>query len=59
NTFVSSSFLMVVITALEWVPALRVNNEDWLYLMLILLMGCNAFQLLMLPKFAQRLLFHF
>ncbi len=45
---------MVVITALEWVPALRVNNEDWLYLMLIPLMGCNAFQLLMLPKFAQR-----
>ncbi|WP_016935886.1 KinB-signaling pathway activation protein [Bacillus siamensis] len=54
NTFVSSLFLMVVITALEWVPALRVNNEDWLYLMLIPLMGCNAFQLLMLPKFAQR-----
>lgn len=54
NTFISSLFLMVVITALEWVPALRVNNEDWLYLMLIPLMGCNAFQLLMLPKFAQR-----
>ncbi len=45
---------MVVITALEWVPALRVNNEDWLYLMLIPLMGRNAFQLLMPLKFAQR-----
>jgi peptidoglycan/xylan/chitin deacetylase (PgdA/CDA1 family) len=31
-----------------------IANEDWLYLMLIPLMGCNAFQLLMLPKFAQR-----
>jgi KinB signaling pathway activation protein len=45
---------MVVITALEWFPALRVNDEDWLYLMLFPLMACNAFQLLMLPKFAAK-----
>ncbi|MHA7768202.1 KinB-signaling pathway activation protein [Bacillus atrophaeus] len=54
KTFISSLFLMVVITALEWFPALRVNEEDWLYLMLFPLMGCNAFQLLMLPKFAEK-----
>ncbi|AFI26697.1 KinB signaling pathway activation protein [Bacillus sp. JS] len=54
KTFVSSLFLMVVITALEWFPALRVNDEDWLYLMLFPLMACNAFQLLMLPKFAEK-----
>ncbi|MFC9277448.1 KinB-signaling pathway activation protein, partial [Bacillus spizizenii] len=54
KTFVSSLFLMVVITALEWFPALRVNDEDWLYLMLFPLMACNAFQLLMLPKFAAK-----
>ncbi|MCY9150095.1 KinB-signaling pathway activation protein, partial [Bacillus haynesii] len=33
---------------------LRVNEEDWLYLMLLPLLACNAFQLLMLPKFQAR-----
>ncbi|MBN6861204.1 KinB-signaling pathway activation protein, partial [Staphylococcus capitis] len=53
KTFVSAMFLMVVITALEWFPALRVNEEDWLYLMLFPLLGCNAFQLLAMPRFSK------
>lgn len=54
KTFVSALFLMIVFTVMEWFPALRVNEEDWLYLMLLPLLSCNAFQLLMLPKFLSR-----
>ncbi|OMI24606.1 KinB-signaling pathway activation protein [Bacillus haynesii] len=54
KTFVSALFLMFVFTVMEWFPALRVNEEDWLYLMLLPLLACNAFQLLMLPKFQAR-----
>lgn len=54
DTFVSALFLMVVITVLEWVPALRVNEESWVYLMLFPLLGCNAYQLLALPRFIEK-----
>ncbi|MGE6632446.1 KinB-signaling pathway activation protein [Bacillus sp. NPDC077027] len=53
KTFISALFLMVVITSMEWFPALRVNEEDWLYLMLFPLLGCNAFQLLAMPLFSK------
>ncbi|MCI4139478.1 KinB-signaling pathway activation protein, partial [Bacillus vallismortis] len=46
--------LMFVISSFDWFPALRVNDEDWLYLMLFPLRACNAFQLLMLPRFAAK-----
>ncbi|MED4456325.1 KinB-signaling pathway activation protein [Metabacillus fastidiosus] len=48
--FVPALFFMFVITTIEWFPALRVNEADWLYLMLIPLLICNAYQLLILPK---------
>lgn len=54
NTFVSALFFMVVITVLEWFPALRVNEESWLHLMLYPLLACNAFQLLLLPRFIEK-----
>ena len=41
---------MVVVTILEWVPALRINDTDWLYLMVIPLLLCNAYQLLILHR---------
>ena len=43
-------FFMVVVTILEWVPALRINDTDWLYLMVIPLLLCNAYQLLILHR---------
>ena len=43
-------FFMVVVTILEWVPALRINDTDWLYLMVIPLLLCNAYQLLVLHR---------
>jgi KinB signaling pathway activation protein len=50
HAFVPAVFFMYVVTVIEWVPALRVNEESWLYLMLIPLLICNAYQLLILHK---------
>ncbi|WP_026561260.1 KinB-signaling pathway activation protein [Bacillus sp. J37] len=53
GAFVPALFFMIVVTVIEWFPALRVNQEDWLLLMLIPLQVCNAYQLIMLPRFTQ------
>lgn len=50
KAFIPALFFMVVVTILEWVPALRVNDTDWLYLMVIPLLLCNAYQLLILHR---------
>ncbi|KEK22556.1 KinB-signaling pathway activation protein [Bacillus gaemokensis] len=50
KAFVPALFFMVVVTTLEWVPALRINDTDWLYLMVIPLLLCNAYQLLILHR---------
>jgi KinB signaling pathway activation protein len=54
DAFVSALFFMVVITVLEWMPTLRVNEKSWLYLMLIPLLVCNAYQLLILHKLNEK-----
>ncbi|KAA0560329.1 KinB-signaling pathway activation protein [Rossellomorea aquimaris] len=54
NTFVSALFFMIVVTTLEWLPVLLVNSVKWLYLMLLALLACNAFQLLRLPKYIEK-----
>lgn len=50
KAFVPALFFMVVVTILEWVPALRINDTDWLYLMVIPLLLCNAYQVLILHR---------
>ncbi|WJE52970.1 KinB-signaling pathway activation protein [Bacillus cereus] len=50
KAFIPALFFMVVVTILEWVPALRINDTDWLYLMVIPLLLCNAYQLLILHR---------
>ncbi|PES26411.1 KinB signaling pathway activation protein KbaA [Bacillus cereus] len=50
KAFVPALFFMVVVTILEWVPALRINDTEWLYLMVIPLLLCNAYQLLVLHR---------
>lgn len=50
EAFIPSVFFMVVVTTIEWVPVLRVNEESWLYLMIFPLLICNAYQLLILQK---------
>ena len=51
TTFVSALFFMVVVTILEWLPVLQTNEENWLFLMIFPLIACNAYQLLVLPKY--------
>jgi len=50
KAFIPAIFFMVVVTTIEWMPALRVNEESWLYLMIYPLVVCNAYQLLILQK---------
>ncbi|RAK16781.1 KinB signaling pathway activation protein [Anoxybacillus vitaminiphilus] len=50
EAFVPALFFMVVVTVIEWFPVLRINEKDWLYLMLFPLLVCNAYQLLILHK---------
>lgn len=50
TAFVPALFFMIVVTILEWVPALRINDTGWLYLMVIPLLLCNAYQLLILHR---------
>ncbi|WP_242145471.1 MULTISPECIES: KinB-signaling pathway activation protein [unclassified Bacillus cereus group] len=50
KAFIPALFFMVVVTILEWVPALRINDTNWLYLMVIPLLLCNAYQLLILHR---------
>lgn len=50
EAFIPALFFMTVVTVIEWFPALRTNDQYWLYLMLIPLLVCNAYQLLILHK---------
>ncbi|MDE3840638.1 KinB-signaling pathway activation protein [Bacillus methanolicus] len=54
EAFIPALFFMVVITVIEWVPVLRVNEESWLYLMLYPLIACNAYQILILHKLNEK-----
>ncbi|MFC3885333.1 KinB-signaling pathway activation protein [Bacillus songklensis] len=50
EAFIPALFFMIVVTIIEWMPALQINDQNWLYLMLVPLLVCNAYQLLILPK---------
>ncbi|OZU87291.1 KinB-signaling pathway activation protein [Virgibacillus indicus] len=50
HAFVPALFLMVVITAIEWVPGLRTEGTDYAWLMIITLLTCNTYQLLALHR---------
>lgn len=50
QAFIPALFFMIVVTIVEWIPALRVNDRDWLYLMAVPLFICNAYQLLTLHR---------
>ena len=54
SAFVSSLFFMIVVTTIEWLPALMVraeNIDSWVALLLFPLLAVNAYQLLVLPKY--------
>jgi KinB signaling pathway activation protein len=50
GAFIPALFVMIVVTIVEWVPAIRVNDISWFYLMMFSLVACNAYQLLILHK---------
>lgn len=50
RAFIPSLFLMVVMTAIEWVPGLRTEGMDYAWLMIIPLLACNTYQLLILHR---------
>lgn len=50
QAFVPALFFMVVVTTVEWVPALRAASADYVWLMIIPLVICNAYQLLLLHR---------
>ncbi|WP_431801965.1 KinB-signaling pathway activation protein [Halobacillus andaensis] len=50
QAFIPALFFMVVVTTVEWVPALRAASADYVWLMIIPLVVCNAYQLLLLHR---------
>ena len=54
HTLISALFFMIVITTLEWLPALMVssgNIDTWVTILLYPLLAVNAYQILALPKY--------
>jgi KinB signaling pathway activation protein len=54
GAFIPALFFMIVVTIVEWIPALRANDEAWLYLMLVPLLICNAYQILILHSLVKK-----
>ncbi|NLP51088.1 KinB-signaling pathway activation protein [Bacillus sp. RO1] len=50
HAFIPALFFMVVVTTIEWFPALRENEPGWLLFMLFPLLACNSYQLLLLHR---------
>jgi KinB signaling pathway activation protein len=50
GAFIPALFFMVVVTIIEWVPALRQDDLSWLILMVVPLFVCNTYQLLTLHR---------
>lgn len=50
GAFIPSLFFIVVVTTLEWLPALRVNDPKWLWVYLTPLIVANTWQLLVLHR---------
>ncbi|MFC0559032.1 KinB-signaling pathway activation protein [Halalkalibacter alkalisediminis] len=50
GAFIPALFFIVVITAIEWVPALTVNDPKWLWLYFTPLITANTWQILLLHR---------
>lgn len=53
RAFVPTLFLMVVMTAIEWVPGLRTGEVDYAALMIFTLLACNTYQILILHRLSK------
>ncbi|RXJ03082.1 KinB activator protein [Anaerobacillus alkaliphilus] len=50
GAFIPALFFIVVVTTLEWLPALRVNDPKWLWIYLTPLLVANTWQILILHR---------
>lgn len=50
GAFIPALFFIVVVTSIEWVPALTVNDPKWLWIYFTPLLVGNTYQLLMLHR---------
>ncbi|WP_028781750.1 KinB-signaling pathway activation protein [Thalassobacillus devorans] len=50
KAFIPALFFMVVVTTIEWVPALRSDGQGYVWMMIIPLLACNTYQLLLLHR---------
>lgn len=50
TAFIPALFLMIVITTVEWVPALQSEGIDYAILMIVVLLICNTYQLFALHR---------
>lgn len=53
HAFVPALFFMFVVTTVEWVPALRAQGSDYVWIMIVPLFACNAYQLLLLHRLTE------
>lgn len=54
GAFIPALFFIVVVTTLEWLPALRVNDPKWLWVYFTPLLVANTWQLLVLHRLINR-----
>ncbi|WP_035512904.1 KinB-signaling pathway activation protein [Halalkalibacillus halophilus] len=50
RAFLPAVFFMVVVTVVEWIPALQTGANEWIMLMIVPLLACNTYQLLKLHR---------
>ncbi|MCL7749047.1 KinB-signaling pathway activation protein [Halalkalibacter alkaliphilus] len=54
GAFIPALFFIVVVTSIEWVPALTVNDPKWLWLYFTPLITANTWQLLTLHRLTKK-----
>lgn len=54
SAFIPALFFMIVVTIIDWVPILRLNDVNWVYLMIFPLLVCNAYQIIVLHKLNEK-----
>lgn len=54
SAFIPTLFFMIVITTVEWTPALIAEGSDYVWLMFAPLLACNTYQIIGLHRIANR-----
>lgn len=54
SAFIPTLFFMIVLTTVEWTPALIAEGSDYVWLMFAPLLACNTYQIIGLHRIANR-----